>query len=460
MERNPLRSVLKSFRFNLIYIIPLLVPLTALLLFLSLYPQIAMGKILEYRSFPLMGVFEIHFLMDRLSMGFGILISSVYFFVTIYSVGYIHTHRLKYYSLLTLNLVSMLGLILARDLLGFYIFFEMVSFSAYFLIIHSREREALDAGYKYIVMMLVGGLLILTAMMVLSIAPVAQENWSGVAGICFSIGCLLKAGAFPFHTWLPDAHSIAPSPVSALLSGIVIKVGLYAFFRTIQIFKLSPIIGSVLYTLLLYTGAVTAVFGAIMALVQSDLKRLLAYSSINQVGYILIGISLGTQGGTTGALFHIANHAVAKSCLFLCAGVVIERTGKRKISDLGMVAKEMPGVTTIFILASLSLMGIPPAGGFFSKLIIGLSSAKSGHPIITFIIFLTSVITGAYFLRCIGFFFRGEVGYRITGKRFSYLLYLPLVLLVSGVFIVVLFPGVGEKILSVISVPQDTISLR
>ena len=231
-----------------------------------------------------MGVFEIHFLMDKLSLGFGILISSVYLFITIYSVGYIHAHRLKYYSLLTLNLVSILGLVLARDLLGFYIFFEMVSFSAYFLIIHSRAREAIAAGHKYIIMMLLGGLFILAAMIMLYMAPMSQGNWSGLAGICFSIGCLLKAGAFPFHTWLSDAHSIAPSPVSALLFGIVIKVGIYGLFRINQIFRLSPNIGSV-YTLLLYTGAVTAIFGAIVALVQSDLKRLLAYSSINQIGY-------------------------------------------------------------------------------------------------------------------------------------------------------------------------------
>ncbi len=459
MKRNPLGAILTSLRVKGVYLIPLSIPLTILVFLLRLYPQIVMGKILSYRSFPLMGVFEIHFLMDRLSLGFGILISAVYLFVTIYSVEYIQTHRLKYYSMLTLNLVSMLGLILARDLLGFYIFFEMVSFSGYFLIIHSRAKEALAAGYKYIVMMLVGGFFILMAMMALFMASAAQERWSGVAAICFAIGCLLKAGAFPFHTWLPDAHSIAPSPVSAILSGIVIKVGIYAFFRAIRIFSFSPIIGNV-YTLLLYTGAVTAVFGAIMAFVQSDLKRLLAYSSINQIGYILIGIGLGTQRGTAGALFHSANHAVAKSCLFLCAGVVIERTGKRKISDLGMVAKEMPGVTTIFILASLSLMGIPPAGGFFSKLIIGLAAAKSGHPLIAFTIFVTSVITGAYFLRCIGFFFRGAAGYEITGKRFSTLAYLALILLVSGVFIVVFLPGAGEQIVNFVSMSQNTLDLR
>ena len=142
--------------------------------------------------------------------------------------------------------------------------------------------------------------------------------------------------------------------------------------------------------------------------------------------YILIGIGLRTEGGSTGALFHTANHAIAKSCLFLCAGVVTERTGRRKISDLGMIARRMPGVTAIFILASLSLMGIPPAGGFFSKLIIGLSAAKSGHPLIAFIIFSTSIITGAYFLRCIGFFFRGEVEHSTLEKRFSSLVYLPL----------------------------------
>ncbi len=347
---------------------------------------------------------------------------------------------------------------------------EVLSISSYILVAHYGHKGSLLAGINYLLISSVGIIFFLFGIGILyrHIGTLNMIDMGEKIPLFFSespraviltlalfiVGFGVKCAMVPLHTWLPDAHSIAPSPVSALLSGIVVKVGIYAFFRTVQIFKLSPMIGS-LHTSLLYAGAATAVFGALMALVQSDIKRLLAYSSINQIGYILVGIGLGTECGATGALFHTANHAVAKSCLFLCAGVVIERTNRRKISELEIVAKEMPVITILFILAALSLIGIPPAGGFFSKLIIGLSSVKSGHPVIALIIFLTSIITGVYFLNCISFFFQGETGPKISEKKFSYLVYIPLVLLVYGVFMVVLSPGTGEKIMSFISMPQD-----
>jgi len=436
---------------------------------LTLAPQVLSGQSVIYTLGSWDQIIGISLLADHLSIFMVLLGNLLGFLVLIYSLAE-GKYNPKFYALLLIMMSGISGAFLSRDIFNLFVFMEVLSISSYILVAHYGHKGSLLAGMNYLLVSSVGLLFFLFGIGILyryigtlnmidmgeKIPLFYSESPRAVilTLALFIVGFGVKCAMVPLHTWLADAHSIAPSPVSALLSGIVIKVGIYALFRTIQIFGLSPIIGSV-YTLLLYTGAVTAVFGAMMALVQSDLKRLLAYSSINQIGYILIGIGLGTEGGATGALFHTANHAVAKSCLFLCAGVVIERTGRRKISDLGMVARQMPGVTAIFILASLSLMGIPPAGGFFSKLIIGLSSAKSGHPLIALIVFSTSIITGAYFLRCIGFFFRGETGHKITEKRFSYLVYLPLVLLVSGVFIVVLSPGVGEKIMSLVSAPQE-----
>ncbi len=440
---------------------------------LLLAPQILRGEPFVYTLGSWNQIIGISLLLDRLTIFMVLLGNLLGFLVLMYALAE-GKYEPKFYSLILIMMSGISGTFLSRDIFNLFVFLEVLSISSYVLVAHYGGKGSFLAGINYLLISSLGLIFFLFGIGILyryvgslnmidigeKIPRFFAESPRAVilTLALFIVGFGIKCAMVPLHTWLPDAHSIAPSPVSALLSGIVIKVGIYAFFRTAQIFRLSPLIGSV-HALLLYTGAVTSVFGAIMALVQSDLKRLLAYSSINQIGYILIGIGLGTEGGTTGALFHIANHAVAKSCLFLCAGVVIERTGKRKISDLGMVAREMPGVTTIFILASLSLMGIPPAGGFFSKLIIGLSSARSGHPLIAFIIFLSSIITGAYFLRCIGVFFRGEVGYKITEKRFSYLAYLSLVLLVSGVFVVV-FPGVGEKILSFTSAPQETMGLQ
>ena len=434
---------------------------------LILAPQILRGERVIYTLGSWDQIIGISLLVDHLSIFMVLLGNLLGLLVLMYSLAE-GKYDPKFYALLLIMMSAISGAFLSRDIFNLFVFMEVLSISSYILVAHYGSKGSLLAGINYLLISSIGLIFFLFGIGIVyryigtlnmidmgeKIPRFFSEFPRAVilALALFIVGFGVKSAMVPLHTWLPDAHSIAPSPVSALLSGIVIKVGIYAFFRTVQIFKLSPLIGSV-YTLLLYIGAVTSVFGAIMALVQSDLKRLLAYSSINQIGYILIGIGVGTAGGTTGALFHTANHAVAKSCLFLCAGAVIERTGKRKISDLVMVAREMPGITAIFILASLSLIGIPPAGGFFSKLMIGLSSAKGGHPIIAFIIFLTSIMTGAYFLRCIDFFFRGEVGYIISKKRCSYLVYLPLVLLVFGVFVVVLFPGAGEKILSLTSAP-------
>lgn len=470
MEQNPLGAVFKSLRFNLIYMIPLFFPLTAILLLLSVYPQIAMGGMLEYSSFPLMGVFEIHFLLDRLSLSFGVLVSSVYLLVTIYSVGYIQAQRLKYYVLLILNLVSMLGLILSRDLLGFYIFFEILSISAYFLIIHSRGREALDAGYKYIIMMLVGGLFILTAIMMLFMAPVERGYLGPLAGICFSIGCLLKAGAFPFHTWLPDAHPAAPSPISALLSGTMIKVGTYglvrAFFypdflggtsegtRVLSFESLRSLsrgvsgmdqwLGSPAF-LVIFPGVLSMVIGVSLALIQKDLKKLLAYHSVSQIGYILLGIGVG-EYGLAGGLFHIFSHAIFKGLLFLAVGAVIFRTGIRKIDMLGGLWRKMPMTTFTCMIAALSISGIPLTSGYASKGII--FEGIKGNLTLQIIFILTSAGTCASFLKLVRHTFFGQPNFPLAEvKEVSGSMYIPMIFLSLGSLMLGIFPAFVLKLL-------------
>ncbi len=440
---------------------------------LLLAPQILRGEPFVYTLGSWNQIIGISLLLDRLTILMVLLGNLLGGVVLMYAVAE-GKYEPKFYALILIMMSGISGTFLSRDIFNLFVFLEVLSIASYVLVAHYGGKGSFLAGINYLLISSLGLIFFLLGLGILyrhvgslnmidmgaKIPRFFAESPEAVilTLVLFVVGFGIKCAMVPLHTWLPDAHSIAPSPVSALLSGIVIKVGIYALFRMVGLFRLSPLIGSV-HALLLYIGAVTAIFGAIMALVQGDLKRLLAYSSINQIGYILIGIGLGTQRGTAGALFHIVNHAVAKSCLFLCAGAVIERTGKKKISDLGMVAREMPGVTTIFILASLSLMGIPPAGGFFSKLSIGLAAARSGHPFITFIIFVSSVITGAYFLRCISVFFQEQEGHEMTGKRCSALAYLALVLLVFGVFGVVFCPWVGKQIMSFASMPQETIGL-
>ena len=425
-------------------------------------------NMLECYSFPLIGGFEIHFGVDGLSMGFGVLVCVLYLLVTIYSSAYITTQRLKYYVLLTVNFSSLLGLIFARDLLGFYIFFETLSISAYFLIIHSREKEALDAGYKYIVMMLVGGLFILTAIMVLFITA-ADKGYAGhLAGIGFSIGCLLKAGAFPFHTWLPDAHPAAPSPISALLSGVMIKVGAYGLLRAFfspDFFGVTPAgsqgfsfealrslshlpdanhwWGSPVF-LIMFTGVLSMVIGVSLALVQKDLKKLLAYHSVSQIGYILLGIGMGSYG-LAGGILHIMSHAIFKGLLFLAVGAVIFRTGTRTIDKLGGLWRKMPLTTLACMIAAFSISGVPLTSGYASKGI--LFAGLEGNLPLEIIFILTSAGTCASFLKLVRHTFFGALNSALLNvKEVPASMYLPMIFLACGSVMIGIFPDFALKV--------------
>ncbi len=477
MKQTFFESGLTSLRCNRFPMIPCVFFLAALLCLLSLYPQITMGEILEYRSFSLMGGFEVPFRVDRLSLGVGTLVAILYLLVTIYSAAYITTYRLKYYVLLILNFCSLLGLIFSQDLLGFYIFFEILSLSAYFLIIHSREKEALEAGYKYIVMMLVGGLCILTAIMVLSIAPLEKEYLGRLAGISFSIGCLLKAGAFPFHPWLPEAHPAAPSPISALLSGVMIKVGAYGLVRAFfypnffggmsegsprfsfeTLRRVSQSISCVNHwlidptLLLIYTGVLSMVIGVSLALLQKDLKKLLAYHSVSQIGYILLGIGIG-KVGFAGGILHLLSHAIFKGLLFLAVGSVIFRTGTRKIDMLGGIWRKMPVTTLTCLIAAISISGVPLTSGYASKgMIFG---GLEGNLPFEIIFILTSAGTCASFLKLVRHTFFGPPNSALVNvQEVPASMYIPMLFLSAGSFMLGIFPGIVLKILLGQSAPQ------
>ena len=219
----------------------------------------------------------------------------------------------------------------------------------------------------------------------------------------------LKAAIVPFHAWLPDAHSSAPSPISALLSGVLIKaIGLYVLFRLLfNVFALSY---SISLTILIL-GVVSMVIGGLLAIGQADYKRMLAYSSISQVGYIMVATGIGmtvmaTNGDTGiaalaifGALFHLINHAVFKGLLFMTAGSVEHATGIRDLNKLGGLARRMPVTSGTSFLGSMAISGLPPFSGFFSKLIIILAAIQAGYYLVAILAALVSIITLAYFLR-------------------------------------------------------------
>jgi len=244
----------------------------------------------------------------------------------------------------------------------------------------------------------------------------------------FIMGFGLKAALVPFHPWLPDAHPAAPAPISAMLSGVLIKaLGVYTLMRLIfNVFGLSPFISSVLMVL----GGLSMVVGGLLAIGQDDLKRLLAYSSISQIGYVVAGIALGTPLGILGGLFHLINHATFKSLLFLSSGAIEYGTETRKLSRMGGLSRNMPVSTTSAAVGFLSISGIPPLNGFWSKLIIVIALIQAKQYILATVAVLVSFLTILYFMRVQRNLFFGDVPAGLSKtKEVPYLMRVSLVVL-------------------------------
>jgi multicomponent Na+:H+ antiporter subunit D len=210
------------------------------------------------------------------------------------------------------------------------------------------------------------------------------------------MGFGLKAALVPFHAWLPDAHPSAPAPISAMLSGLLIKVsGVYAMVRIFfHVFGLTAPLQTILITL----GLVSMVVGALVAIGQNDMKRMLAYSSISQIGYVILGIGTGTTLGLVGGLFHLFNHAIFKALLFLNSGAIERATGTRELDKMGGLAKKMPLTAATNAIGSLSIAGVPPLNGFWSKLLIIIALVQADMTMAAGLAILTSVITLWYYL--------------------------------------------------------------
>ena len=410
----------------------------ACLLGLMLF-SILKGNTIHSVFWPQMIPFELCFQVDGLSIIIALVGFLLWLAVSIYSISYIKTDLVRYYSLLLILLGAVQGTVLAKDLINFYVFLEITTVTTYFLIIHKRSTVALQAGYKYILMNLTGAFLILLSIILIYVntgnygVTGFSESNSFVSPLLFLVGCFIKAGAVPLHTWLPDAHPAAPSPVSAFLSGIVIKIGAYGIIRFIF-----PILNSDLYVnnfreplskLIIYIAVASMLIGVLLALAQTDIKRLLAYHSVSQIGYIFLGIGLGTELGLAGGLYHTVNHAIFKGLLFLCMGAVIYSTGTRKLDNLGGLWKRMPITTSTCIIAALAISGIPPFNGFASKTVLAKAATDFSF-VLKFVMIITAALTFASFFKLISYTFFGEPKKQlITIKEVPILMMLPMIVL-------------------------------
>ncbi|MBN2406974.1 MAG: NADH/ubiquinone/plastoquinone (complex I) [Elusimicrobia bacterium] len=337
-----------------------------------------------------------------------------------YMSGY--NGREKYYSLFFLMVAGMNGLVLTGDIFNLYVFLEIASVASYALVGFGTMREEIEATFKYMVLssvatafMLLGVAFIYGFTFNLNMVSVAKALGSMEAPVgvyvalgLFIIGFSIKSALIPFHAWLPDAHPSAPAPISAMLSSVVIKtVGMYSLIRICYVvFGMNT--GQV-PEVLRVLGILSMMLGVLLALGQWDFKRLLAYHSVSQMGYIALGFGLGTPLGVIGGIYHLLNHSVFKSLLFLNSGAVYYRTGTRDLKEMGGLGKKMPVTGATSMIASMSIAGIPPFNGFWSKLIIIMACIKSSHPWLAFWAVLGSILTLASFLKVQRYGFLGKV---------------------------------------------------
>ena len=375
---------------------------------------------------PVAGIpIAIYFVLDGLSIFMLCIVNLIAFLSGFYAISYIkkYTAENNFYALFSLMVAGMNGVILTGDLFNLFVFLEIAVIASYALVAFGVEKEELEASFKYQVLGGLASLLILFSIgllywntKTLNIADIATLVKTGTYNkiLIFSqlvliAGFGLKAAIIPFHAWLPDAHSSAPSPISSMLSGVLIKaIGIYAIIRLFfNMFAISQEVALTLTTL----GVLSMVIGSLLAIGQWDIKRMLAYSSISQVGYIIMGIGIGllilTRNGNKtiaalsifGGLYHLVNHAVFKGLLFLSAGAVEHRTGIRDLNKLGGLSSKMPVTSSSSLIASLSISGIPPFNGFFSKLVIIIAAIQGQYYWLAGIAIVISIITLAYFLK-------------------------------------------------------------
>ncbi|MCK5832651.1 monovalent cation/H+ antiporter subunit D family protein [bacterium] len=375
--------------------------------------------------------FGITLVYDGLSAMLLIIVNTVAFLSIFYSISYMekYTAKPKFYSLFLLMLAGMNGVVITGDLFNLFVFLEIASIASYALVGFGVEHKELEASFKYLILGSIASTMILlgialtyamtgtvnmadAAIMLQSIP--ASKAMSFAAGV-FIMGFALKSGLVPFHAWLPDAHPSAPAPVSAMLSGVLIKaIGVYAMLRVIfNVLGPTPINLEIMVVL----GSLSMAVGGFLALGQFDIKRMLAYSSISQIGYIVMAFGLGTHLGFVAGLFHMVNHSAFKSLLFLSSGSIEHATGTKDLRKLGGLSSKLPITTTSTLVGALSISGVPPFNGFFSKLLIIIACVSAGRWFLAALAAAVSVITLIYFLKAMRFSLFGELSKKMQNIR-------------------------------------------
>jgi multicomponent Na+:H+ antiporter subunit D len=383
----------------------------------SMIPDIIDGRTLQFVVSRILPGIELAFRVDAFGLLFGLGASLLWIATSFYSIGYMRSleehAQTRYFACFALALSATMGVAFSANLFTLFVFYEALTLSTYPLVAHKETPEAKAGGRKYVIYLLGAAKLFLVAAIILTyniagtlefrpggILPVPEL--AGESTLLYLVFALFlfgfaKNAVMPLHSWLPAAM-VAPTPVSALLHAVaVVKTGVFATLR-VFLFIFGPeamrLLGA--DALALGVASVTILGGSLLALGQDNLKARLAFSTVSQLSYVVLGAALLTPSGILGSVAHITNHAVSKITLFLCAGSIYVSTHKTEISQMSGLAKQMPWTMAAFAVASLSLIGIPPASGFVSKWYLALGSVERGNVWLLGVLLVSSLLNAAY----------------------------------------------------------------
>lgn len=430
----------------------------------ALFALIAANRSLALPALTLTDKMTLLLKSDGVSRIFSVLIALMFLVVGIYAFVYLtheeREHQFMGFYLLTLG--CLMGLSYAGSLITFYFFYEMMTLLSLPLVLHERTQESIAAAKKYLYYSCFGALCGLFG--IFALAPyadtleftaggtlsAAEGNTGFVLAVTFVmiLGFGVKAGMFPLHGWLPTAHPVAPAPASAVLSGVITKAGVLGIIRTVYyIVGADTVRDSWVQIVWMILALITVVMGSTMAFREDVLKKRLAYSTVSQVSYVLLGLACLNTEGFTGALSHVVFHSLIKNALFMVAGIIIFKTGCTRVSQLQGIGKKMPITMWGWTLVSLGLIGIPPTSGFISKWHLGLGALDTDLGALRYLapvcLIVSALLTAIYLLQpVINGFFVGKDGYKeITDQEPSAAMWAPVILLAAATVLYGVFPN-------------------
>jgi proton-translocating NADH-quinone oxidoreductase chain N len=401
-----------------------LLVLCSCVLSFSLLPAAVSGKVVTIARYLPLGL---NFVLtaDSLAVFMACISSLISTIIVLYSIGYIshYENQNEYYSMVVLFLGAMMGLVFSANLILMYVFWEITAITSWRLIGFLRKKiDVLRADKAFIVtvfgsvLMLLGFLSIYQQTGSFDLAVIKEyyrhNTLPNFVIVLILAGILSKSATLPFHTWLPDA-GVAPAPVTALLhAAVLVKIGVYVYARLLIV---SFPVGLPWQTIVPWIAGISALISGGAALIDTDFKRIVAYSTISQIGFIFLGLSLGSEMGIFGGLLYILMHGIAKAGLFLCAGIVEQKTKIKDITKLGGLFSVMPFTAVSFLFCAFSVMGVPPFGGFFSKYMIFSAVVGKGSLALTSLFLIGAILTILYLARLFMLVFTGEL--RTPGAR-------------------------------------------